>query len=165
MESIVPQSLAAQRFAPFGDVIEARQNSALMINQGTSTRFHDLAAVDVGAEGGRALVNIFRATPYPPPLVIRMMEKHPLGSQLFMPLQGQAYLVVVAPSSDKVTSSDISVFIAQGHQGVNFYPGTWHHPLLVLVPEQDFLVVDRQGPGDNLDEIELAATARIVTDS
>ena len=79
MESIVPQPLTAQRFAPFGDVIEARQSSALMINQGTSTRFHDLAAVDVGAEGGRTLVNIFRATPYPLPLVIRMMEKHPLG--------------------------------------------------------------------------------------
>jgi ureidoglycolate lyase len=78
VESIVPQPLTAQRFAPFGDVIEARQSSALMINQGTSTRFHDLAAVDVGAEGGRTLVNIFRATPYPLPLVIRMMEKHPL---------------------------------------------------------------------------------------
>jgi len=164
VESIVPQPLTTQLFAPFGDVIEARQSSAVMINQGTSIRFHDLAAVDVDAEGGRALVNIFRATPYPLPLVIRMMEKHPLGSQLFMPLQGQTYLVAVAPSSDQVTSSDISVFIAQGHQGVNFYPGTWHHPLLVLSGEQDFLVIDRGGAGENLIEHDLDTPLAVTLD-
>lgn len=164
MESIAPQPLTAQLFAPFGDVIEARQSSAVMINQGTSTRFHDLAAVDVGAQGGRALVNIFRATPYPPPLVIRMLEKHPLGSQLFMPLQGQTYLVAVASSSDQAIPADISVFIAQGHQGVNFYRGTWHHPLLVLSGEQDFLVIDRGGAGENLIEHDLDTPLAVTLD-
>ena len=164
MESIAPQPLTAQLFAPFGDVIEARQSSAVMINQGTSTRFHDLAAVDVGAQGGRALVNIFRASPYPPPLVIRMLEKHPLGSQLFMPLQGQTYLVAVASSSDQAAPADISVFIAQGHQGVNFYCGTWHHPLLVLSGEQDFLVIDRGGAGENLIEHDLDTPLAVTLD-
>ncbi|MDB3946316.1 ureidoglycolate lyase [Gammaproteobacteria bacterium] len=164
MESITPQPLTAQRFAPFGDVIEARQSSALMINQGTSTRFHDLAAVDVGAEGGRALVNIFRATPYPAPLIIRMMEKHPLGSQLFMPLHGHPYLVAVAAAGERVESQDLNVFLAEGDQGVNFYPGTWHHPLLVLSGKQDFLVIDRGGVGENLIEYDLHSPLVLALD-
>ena len=146
--SLTPQPLTAEAFAAFGDVIEARSDTVININQGTSQRFHDLARVDVASGEGHPLVNIFRASPYPEPLTLSMMEKHPLGSQLFMPLQQHAYLVAVAQASDQVSASDITVFSASGNQGVNFQPGTWHHPLLVLV-QQDFLVVDRGGKGDN----------------
>lgn len=149
--SLTPQPLTAEAFAAFGDVIEARSDTVININQGTSQRFHDLARVDVAFGEGYPLVNIFRASPYPEPLTLSMMEKHPLGSQLFMPLQQHAYLVAVAQTSDQVSAGDITVFIANGNQGVNFQPGTWHHPLLVLV-QQDFLVVDRGGKGDNLVE-------------
>ena len=152
--SLTPQPLTAQAFAAFGDVIEARSDTVININQGTSQRFHDLARVDVASGEGHLLVNIFRASPYPEPLTLAMMEKHPLGSQLFMPLQQHAYLVAVAQASDQVSAGDITVFSASGNQGVNFQPGTWHHPLLVLV-QQDFLVVDRGGKGDNLVEQDL----------
>ena len=152
--SLTPQPLTAQAFAAFGDVIEARSDTVISINQGTSQRFHDLARVDVASGEGHPLVNIFRASPYPEPLTLSMMEKHPLGSQLFMPLQEHAYLVAVAQASDQVSAGDIAVFSASGNQGVNFRPGTWHHPLLVLV-QQDFLVVDRGGKGDNLVEQDL----------
>ena len=149
--SLTPQPLTAEAFAAFGDVIEARSDTVININQGTSQRFHDLARVDVASGEGYPLVNIFRASPYPEPLTVSMMEKHPLGSQLFMPLQHHAYLVAVAQTSIQVSAGDITVFSANGNQGVNFQPGTWHHPLLVLV-QQDFLVVDRGGKGDNLVE-------------
>ncbi|RPG00879.1 MAG: ureidoglycolate lyase [Proteobacteria bacterium TMED51] len=149
--SLTPQPLTAEAFAAFGDVIEARSDTVININQGTSQRFHDLARVDVAFGEGYPLVNIFRASPYPEPLTLSMMEKHPLGSQLFMPLQQHAYLVAVAQTSDQVSAGDITVFSANGNQGVNFQPGTWHHPLLVLI-QQDFLVVDRGGKGDNLVE-------------
>ena len=149
--SLTPQPLTAESFAAFGDVIEARSDTVININQGTSQRFHDLARVDVASGEGYPLVNIFRASPYPEPLTVSMMEKHPLGSQLFMPLQHHAYLVAVAQTSIQVSAGDITVFSANGNQGVNFQPGTWHHPLLVLV-QQDFLVVDRGGKGDNLVE-------------
>ena len=149
--SFTPRPLTAEAFAAFGDVIEARSDTVININQGTSQRFHDLARVDVAFGEGYPLVNIFRASPYPEPLTLSMMEKHPLGSQLFMPLQQHAYLVAVAQTSDQVSAGDITVFSANGKQGVNFQPGTWHHPLLVLV-QQDFLVVDRGGKGDNLVE-------------
>ena len=152
--SLTPQPLTAEAFAAFGDVIEARSDTVININQGTSQRFHDLARVDVASGEGHPLVNIFRASPYPEPLTLSMMEKHPLGSQLFMPLQDHAYLVAVAQASDQVSAGDITVFRASGNQGVNFRPGTWHHPLLVLV-QQDFLVVDRGGKGDNLFEQDL----------
>ncbi|MEC9078975.1 MAG: ureidoglycolate lyase [Pseudomonadota bacterium] len=152
--SLMPQPLTAQAFAAFGDVIETRSDTVININQGTSQRFHDLARVDVASGEGHPLVNIFRASPYPEPLTLSMMEKHPLGSQLFMPLQQHAYLVAVAQASDQVSAGDITVFSASGDQGVNFQPGTWHHPLLVLV-QQDFLVVDRGGKGDNLVEQDL----------
>jgi ureidoglycolate lyase len=148
---LTPQPLTVEAFAAFGDVIEARSDTVININQGTSQRFHDLACVDVASGEGHPLVNIFRASPYPEPLVLSMMEKHPLGSQLFMPLQAHAYLIAVAKASDKVKADGIRVFTASGHQGVNFRPGTWHHPLLVL-QQQDFLVVDRGGRGDNLVE-------------
>jgi len=152
--SLTPQPLTAQAFAAFGDVIEARSDTVISINQGTSQRFHDLARVDVASGEGHPLVNIFRALPYPEPLTLSMMEKHPLGSQLFMPLQEHTYLVAVARASDQVSAGDITVFSASGNQGVNFRPGTWHHPLLVLA-QQDFLVVDRGGKGDNLVEQDL----------
>ena len=158
--SLTPQPLTAEAFAAFGDVIEARSDTTININQGTSQRFHDLARVDVSSGDGHPLVNIFRASPYPEPLVLFMMEKHPLGSQLFMPLQDHAYLVAVAQASDKVSAGDITVFSARGNQGVNFLPGTWHHPLLVL-KQQDFLVVDRGGKGANLVEQTLDQSVSI----
>ncbi len=158
--SLTPQPLTAEDFAAFGDVIETHADTVININEGTSQRFHDLARVEVSSGGGHPLVNIFRASPYPEPLILSMMEKHPLGSQLFMPLQDHAYLVAVAHASDRVTADDITVFRAIGNQGVNFRPGTWHHPLLVL-EQQDFLVVDRGGKGNNLVEQDLDQSVAI----
>ena len=83
MHRISPIPLTVQAFADFGDVVEASQESMFSINDGTTNRFHDLASIDVERDGGRLVVNIFRGTPYPFPLTIRMMEKHPLGSQFF----------------------------------------------------------------------------------
>ena len=159
--SLTPQPLTVEAFAAFGDVIEARSDTTININQGTSQRFHDLARIDVASGDGHPLVNIFRASPYPEPLILSMMEMHPLGSQLFMPLQDHAYLVAVAERSDKVRACDITVFTANGYQGVNFRPGTWHHPLLVL-QQQDFLVVDRGGKGDNLVEQALDQSVSVA---
>ncbi|MEE3287038.1 MAG: ureidoglycolate lyase [Pseudomonadota bacterium] len=156
-----PEPLTAKAFAAFGDVVEAHADTVININQGTSQRFHDLARIDVASGDGHPLVNIFRASPYPEPLILSMMEMHPLGSQLFMPLEDHAYLVAVAEMSDKVRARDITVFTANGYQGVNFRPGTWHHPLLVL-QQQDFLVVDRGGKGDNLVEQALDQSVSVA---
>jgi len=162
MREFMPRPLTAEAFALFGEVIEAG-GEAREINYGHTRRFHDLAGLDVGEQGGRAIVSLFRAEPLNP-LVLRIMERHPLSSQAFMPLQGRPYLVAVAPAGP-FDPWEMQVFRAEGTQGVNYRRGVWHHFLLPLAPASDFLVIDREGPGDNCDEVELApadqATVRL----
>lgn len=146
------EPLTKTAFAPFGDVVETDGAEELSINEGTTTRFHDLATVDAGRESGKPILSIFRARPRPQPVLIRMMERHPLGSQAFYPLADQPWLVVVCGGEDAPDPATLRCFRASGAQGVNYHPNIWHHPLLVLQP-QDFLVVDRDGPGDNLEEV------------
>jgi ureidoglycolate lyase len=148
-----PVILTAEAFAPFGDVIEAR-GAPLAINHGATQRFHDLAGLDCAAEGGRAVVSIFRSTPPAFPFAVKVMERHPLSSQAFMPLTGQAFLVVVARSGD-FDRREVRAFRAAPGQGVNFARGTWHHFNLALDAESDFLVIDREGSGANCDEVTL----------
>ncbi len=144
--------LTAQAFAPFGDVIALGHGQRMSINEGTTERFHNLADVDVGADEGYPLINIFRGQPRPRPIVIRMMERHPLGSQAFVPMSGQNYLIVVAAPGGNFSPDDLQAFQVDGGIGVNYRKGTWHHPLLTLEADSDFLVIDRGGDGDNLDE-------------
>jgi ureidoglycolate lyase len=155
MRELVAEPLTADAFAPFGDVIEASDRAEVMpINYGWTTRFNALTDVSVG--DGRAIISLFRSRPLEP-LVLKIFERHPDGSQAFMPLQGRPYLVAVAPAG-AFDAARVRVFRAAAHQGVNYAKGTWHHFLLALEAESDFLVVDRDsGPGENLDEVELAA--------
>ena len=153
MRILRPVPLARAAFAPFGEVIEASDRAEVMpINYGWTTRFNALADVAVG--DGQAIISLFRSRPLEP-LVLKLFERHPLGSQAFMPLQGRPYLVAVAPRGD-FDASKVRVFRAEAGQGVNYAKGTWHHYLLALEAESDFLVVDREGPGENLDEVELS---------
>ena len=149
------EPLTRDAFAAFGDVIAADDSARhYPINEGTTERYHDLARVDVSAEGGRTLVNIFRAQPRPMPFEIRMMERHPLGSQAFVPLSARAYLVVVA-NAGAFDASTLRAFVVDDGRGVNYARGVWHHPLIALGGVSDFLVVDRGGAGSNLDECAL----------
>lgn len=150
------EPLTPASFAPFGEVIStATARDEYKINLGTTTRFHDISRVDVGDEGGAPIISIFRGTPRPMPIEIKMMERHPLGSQAFVPLSGQKFLIVVAEGSEAPTSEKLRAFISDGTQGVTYAKNAWHHPLLVLEPESDFLIVDRSGPGNNLNEVDL----------
>lgn len=161
MREIIPISLTAEAFAPYGDVIEASARArVLAINYGQTSRFHDLAGVDVADGGGHAIVSIFRGRPLEPP-VLKIFERHPLGSQAFVPLSGRPYLAAVAPPGD-FDPTKLVVFLARPGQGVNYAKGTWHHFLLALEAESDFLVIDREGPGENLDEIELAPADQVM---
>ena len=145
--------LTREGFAPFGDVIEAQGSPHFAINAGFAERFHDLANIDVAAEGGRPLISIFRGRPRPIPLKLTLMERHPLGSQAFFPMHDREWIVVVATGTNPVEPAALRAFRAAGRQGVNYARGTWHHPLIVLTPDNDFLVVDRGGGGANLEEV------------
>jgi ureidoglycolate lyase len=161
VRTIVPEALTAQAFAPFGEVIEADDRAErIAINYGMTERFNDLARLDVADDGGRAIVSIFRGRPLDPP-VLKVFERHPLGSQSFTPLSGRPFLVAVAPAG-RFDPAAVRVFRAASQQGVNYAKGVWHHFLLPLEAESDFLVIDRAGPGENLDEVQLAPADQIL---
>jgi ureidoglycolate lyase len=155
MRLLTPEPLTARAFSAFGSVIEASDEAVrLEINQGHAIRYDRLAEIDIADGGGAGAISLFRARPLGE-LVLRVFERHPLGSQSFVPLSGRPYLVAVAPAGD-FDPAGVRLFRAEGHQGVHYRKGVWHHFLLVLDAESDFLVVDRAGPGDNCEEVALA---------
>jgi ureidoglycolate lyase len=156
-----PEPLTAAAFAPFGQVIEARSDgSHRAINDGDAMRYHDLAQIDTAADGGRTLVNIFRARPHALPLKLKLVERHRLGSQLFMPLSPQRFLVVVAAAGPAPQADALHCFVAGEGQGVNLARGTWHHPLLALDEGGGYLVIDRGSEADDC-EVHLLDRAQI----
>ncbi|ALP63174.1 ureidoglycolate lyase [Paraburkholderia caribensis] len=164
MKTLAIEPLTREAFAPFGDVIELEGAKQIPINLGTTIRYHDLAKVDVTDENGRTLVNLFRGQPRALPFEITMMERHPLGSQAFIPLNDKPYLVVVAPAGE-LDESKIRAFVTSGWQGVNYAKGVWHHPLLALGEVSDFIVVDRGGDGLNLNEQNLRESQWLTEDA
>ena len=151
--SIAP--LTAGGFAAYGDVIETEGRDHYPINAGMAERYSGLAKVDVAAAGGRPLISLCRARPITLPLSLRLMERHPLSSQAFIPLSRSPFLIVVAPAGETLRSEDIRAFRSNGRQGINYRAGTWHHPLLALDETTEFLIVDRGGDGRNCDEIPI----------
>ena len=148
--------LTAEAFAPFGQVIECAGHAGYAINEGSSQRFSDLAQLEADASGRLAL-SIFRAEARQAPYALHCLERHPLGSQAFMPLNAQAFLVVVAdrrPDPGRPAPETMHAFISDGRQGINFRRDVWHHPLLALAAG-DFLVADRLGPGNNCEAIDI----------
>jgi ureidoglycolate lyase len=160
--TLTPRPLSAAAFAPYGDVMSVETPEKLLnINYGNTERYHNIANVDVNENDGNTLINIFRSRPLPLPIDIKIMERHPLSSQAFMPLGDQPYLVVVGRAG-VFDENAIEAFIAQPGQGVNYHRGTWHHYCLALHSESDFLVIDRGGAGNNCDEETVQQTIRVA---
>lgn len=145
------EPLTRAAFAPFGDVLEAA-GPAIKINGGRCDRHNDLAQLDFGGPGGRAIVSVFRSRPISLPYAVSLMERHPLGSQAFSPMTGGRFLVLVAPDEEGAPGRP-RAFLTRSGQGVNLHRGVWHGPLAPLRRSGSFLVVDRGGaPADNLEE-------------
>jgi ureidoglycolate lyase len=159
MHRISTAPLTEAAFAPYGEVVEWEGADLVTINQGFATRVNDLAQVDVATGGASVNVSLFVAKARPLPIDVKLMERHPLGTQLFFPLQDRPWLVLVC--SDPLVPATYRAFEASGRQGVNYARNAWHHPLLVLTDEECFLVVDRKGEGNNLEEVWLDDEHRV----
>jgi len=146
---ITIEPLTAAAFAPFGDLIAADGDPDKIINQGRCGRFHDLARLDFN--GGRAGISLFVAETESFPVTIRMVERHPDGSQAFIPMSQTGFLIVVAPDAGGVPDTP-RAFVTQPGQAINFHRGTWHGVLTPLAAPGLFAVVDRIGTGANLEE-------------
>ena len=152
MRTLIIEPLTKAAFAPFGEVIETEGSDHFMINNGSTRRYHKLATVQTAHADDQTIISIFSAEALAMPLTIRMLERHPLGSQAFIPLLGKPFLIVVAPVGDAPQSDLVRAFRSNGRQGINYHRGVWHHPVLTIEKRDDFLVVDRSGSGNNCDE-------------
>ncbi len=159
--TIVIEPLTAPAFAPFGQVIELAGAQHYPINGGMTERFHDLARIELAGEQARPLISIFRGRPYELPLMLKLVERHPLGSQAFYPLTALPFLVIVAPDDAGIPATPRAFLTAPG-QGVNLAMNTWHGVLTPLQQVCDFIVIDRGGQGTNLEEHSFA-TPYLVT--
>ena len=151
--SIKVRPVSAKEFAPFGELLAARDAPTRMINAGRCERHHALATVERG--GGEAIISIFRSEPVSLPYRCALLERHPLGSQAFMPLGADPWLSVVAPDEGGRPGAPIAFLVPAG-MGVNLRAGVWHGVLTPLDRAADFLVVDREGAGVNLEEVAIS---------
>jgi ureidoglycolate lyase len=149
-----PVPLTRARFAPYGDVIDASHDSVQSMNEARFERFENLCNVDLG--GGDVAISVTRArTATVLPLRVDRVERHPLGSQAFVPLSPCRMVIVVAPPGEAVDAGDLRAFVTNGRQGINYHRGTWHMPLIAFDAGQEYLIVDRAGDESNCDEHEL----------
>lgn len=153
--------LTREDFDPFGEVIQKEGAHSYPINEGKCTRFHDLANVEAAGANARVLISIFRGSPYDLPLSLRLVERHPLGSQAFYPLGGRPYLVIVCHDGRDGPGRP-QAFVARPDQGVNYARNVWHAVLTPFGEGQDFLVVDRGGDGTNLEEFHFPEPWEVV---
>ena len=148
---ITARPLTRAAFAEFGDVIDTDWANHYPINGGMTERFHDLARIELAGVHPRPLLSIARGKPYTLPLKLTLMERHPLGSQAFYPLSDRPFLSIVAPDEAGSPGTPRAFRCGPG-QGINMAINTWHAVLTPLEAEADFLLIDRGGEGNNLEE-------------
>tara|TARA_Y100000741_G_scaffold268313_1_gene208587 strand:+ start:714 stop:1211 length:498 start_codon:yes stop_codon:yes gene_type:complete len=146
---IKPKKITSKNFKKYGELISTKKIEPININNGYAKRFNNLCKINTSLKKGNTIVSIFSAKKRKFPMRIDMMEKHPLGSQAFIPMDETKFLVFVAPKGKKPNIKKIESFIVPKQTGVNYKPGTWHFPL-ISTKNMNFLVIDRKGKGSNL---------------
>ena len=150
MEKIIkPIKISRTNFNTYGDLISTDDINPIDINEGYAKRFDNLADLNTLIDNGKTIVSIFSALKRTFPMQINMMEKHPLGSQAFIPMKETTFLCFVAPPGKSPDINKIESFIIPPKKGINYKPGVWHFPL-ISTEDTNFLVIDRKGKGENL---------------
>ena len=150
MEKVIkPIKITRNNFSKYGDLISSNGINPMDINVGYAKRFDNLANIDTSKDEGKTIISIFSALKRTFPMKIDMMEKHPLGSQTFMPMKETTFICFVAPEGQFPEVNKIESFIIPPKSGINYKPGIWHFPL-ISTEDTDFLVIDRKGSGKNL---------------
>ena len=146
---IKPKKITSKNFKKFGEVISTKKIKPININNGYAKRFDNLCKINTSLKKGNTIMSIFSARKRKFPMNIKMMEKHPLGSQAFIQMKETKFLVFVAPKGKKPNVKKIESFIIPKQTGINYKPGIWHFPL-ISIKNMNFLVIDRKGIGNNL---------------
>ena len=146
---IKPKKINKKNFSKFGQIIDTSKKNYFRINNGYAKRYDNLGKINTSTKKGKVIVSIFSAKKRLFPMKIDMMEKHPLGSQAFIPMKEASFLVFVAPKGTKPNPKKIEAFTIPKQTGINYNPGVWHFPL-ISTKNMNFLVIDRKGKGKNL---------------
>ena len=150
--ALTVEPLVQIAFEAFGDVIEMPRCGGRVINDGTATRYDRVARLDLTANRGQPVLDMFHVKPVPLPAECKFLERHPISSQAFVPVGECRFIVLVAPAMDDRPSADAArVFITNGRQGVNYHPGVWHHPILALGMNTGFVMIGRAEDGCDCD--------------
>jgi ureidoglycolate lyase len=160
--TLTPAPLTAVAFASFGDVLDTSGQADRIINAGMAGRWHDRARLDFGPDG-RAGISVFDAVPRRLPYDFDLVERHPLGSQAFLPMTLHPFLVIVAPDAGGHPGDPLA-FLSTPGQGINLHRGVWHGVLTPLYAPGLFTVVDRIGEGPNLEEFRYSQSWTVVAD-
>ena len=161
-EQLPIEPLTAAAFAPFGDVIEFEGRDHYPINGGMAERYHALAGIELGGTDARGVISLVQSQKFDLPRRLDHMEYHPHGSQAFIPLDADPFVVVVAAAGD--APAQPRAFITNGHQGINYRAGTWHHVLLTPHAGMRFVCVDRDSPDENCVEHHFPETEQLILD-
>jgi len=157
MLNLTPKELTADTFSQYGEVVDIDSSrEKFSMNYGMATRYFNIADIDVAEQGGSTCISIVKSNAIALPFSPKVMEYHPLGSQLFYPLCDSAFLILVAPRSNTLDETKIELFISHGKQGVNYHKGVWHHYLMPLQNDSQFMVVDRKANDNNCVEAILS---------
>ncbi len=156
MNILKVEPLTAEAFADFGDVIESAGNTSFEINYGMADRYHALTKVEFDSAAGYPVISLVESKKYDMPQQVKIIERHPLGSQAFIPREKTPFIVVVGKAGNTISSDQLRAFITNGEQGINYYPGTWHGLLLTPFAVMSFICVDRAGAGENCEEFHFS---------
>ena len=157
--------LTKENFAPYGDVIEIDGANHFGMNDDGMERYYDLANIDIDYEAGgkpvlsMTVCNKVDSMPYD----MYCIERHPRGSQAFIPMTSSPLIIAVAEPSDTVDLSKVKAFVSNGKQGINYNKNVWHMPTICLDADQTFLIVDRGGKGDNCDLVDFSESKITIT--
>lgn len=156
MRTLAATPIDAARYAPFGAVVAAHEAAPPRIaNHGAAVAWDGLATL-LDTRGGSSSMraSLFRCKPLEEShLEIRRLERHPCSTQLFVPMMASRYLVVVASGGDEPDFSTLAAFLVGGDQAITYAAGTWHHPMIALDRETDFVnVVGSAGDAADCDE-------------
>ena len=146
---INPIKISKSNFNAYGDLISTNDINPIDINEGYAKRFDNLADLNTSNDDGKTIVSIFSSLKRTFPMTVDMMEKHPLGSQAFIPMKETTFLCFVAPPGESPDINKIQSFIVPPKNGINYKPGIWHFPL-ISTEDTNFLVIDRKARGENL---------------
>ena len=147
--TIKPKTINKKNFSKFGQIIDTSKKTYFRINNGYAKRYDNLGKINTSTKKGKAIVSIFSAKKRLFPMKIDMMEKHPLGSQAFMPMKETSFFAFVAPKGKRPNLKKIKSFKIPKQTRINLNPGIWHFPL-ISTKNMNFLVIDRKGKGKNL---------------